>query len=95
MTNKFEDCASGGTSKHLETLPKHFYAHTLDHIFECHFFTQIKLSVQNSPKNGFSSNVKIAYVNLQDFTPDLKIIYTDISAISVTLCNSGHMSHDT
>ena len=34
-------------------------------------------------------NVKSAYVTLQDFTPDLQKIYTDISAISVTLCNSG------
>ena len=34
-------------------------------------------------------NVKRAYVTLQDFTPDLQKIYTDISAISVTLCNSG------
>ena len=33
-------------------------------------------------------NVKRAYVTLQDFTPDLQKIYTDISAISVTLCNS-------
>ena len=34
------------------------------------------------------SNVKKAYVTLRKFTPDLKIFYTDISAISVTLCNS-------
>ena len=34
-------------------------------------------------------NVKSAYVNLQEFTPDLQKIYTDISAISLTLCNSG------
>ena len=34
-------------------------------------------------------NVKSTYVTLQDFTPDLQKIYTDISAISVTLCNSG------
>ena len=33
-------------------------------------------------------NVKNAYVTLRKFTPDLKIFYTDISAISVTLCNS-------
>ena len=33
-------------------------------------------------------NVKSAYVTLKDFTPDLQKIYTDISAISVTLCNS-------
>ena len=33
-------------------------------------------------------NVKSAYVILQDFTPDLQKNYTDISAISVTLCNS-------
>ena len=33
--------------------------------------------------------VKSAYVTLQDFTPDLHKIYTDISAISVTLCNSA------
>ena len=30
-----------------------------------------------------------AYVTLQDFTPDLQKIYTDISAISVTFRNSG------
>ena len=34
-------------------------------------------------------NVKNAYVTLRKFTPDLKIFYTDISAISVTLCNSA------
>ena len=34
-------------------------------------------------------NVKKAYVTLRKFTPDLKIFYTDISAISVTLCNSA------
>ena len=34
-------------------------------------------------------NVKNAYVTLRKFTPDLKIFYTDISAISVPLCNSG------
>ena len=33
-------------------------------------------------------NVESAYVTLQDFTPNHKQIYTDISAISVTLCNS-------
>ena len=33
-------------------------------------------------------NVKKAYVTLRKFTPDLKIFYTDISAISVPLCNS-------
>ena len=33
-------------------------------------------------------NVKKAYVTLRKFTPNLKIFYTDISAISVTLCNS-------
>ena len=30
-------------------------------------------------------NVKKAYVTLRKFTPNLKIFYTDISAISVTL----------
>ena len=34
-------------------------------------------------------NVKSVYVTHQDFTPDLQNIYTDISAISVTLCNSA------
>ena len=34
-------------------------------------------------------NVRSAYVTLQDFTPDLQIIYTDISAISVTFRNSA------
>ena len=33
-------------------------------------------------------NVKKAYVTLRKFTPDLKIFYTDISAISVTSYNS-------
>ena len=33
-------------------------------------------------------NVKSAYVTLLNFTPDLQKIYTDISAVSVTLCNS-------
>ena len=33
-------------------------------------------------------NVKSAYAALQNFTPDLKKIYTDISAISVTFRNS-------
>ena len=33
-------------------------------------------------------NVKSAYVTLQDFTPNTQKIYTDISVISVTLCNS-------
>ena len=34
-------------------------------------------------------NVKKAYVTLRKFTPNLKIFYTDISAISVTFYNSG------
>ena len=34
-------------------------------------------------------NVKKAYVTLRKFTPDLKIFYTDISAISVTFYNSA------
>ena len=34
-------------------------------------------------------NVKSAHVTLQNFTPDLQKIYTDISAVSVTLCNSA------
>ena len=33
-------------------------------------------------------NVKNAYVTLKDFTQDIQKIYTDISAISVILCNS-------
>ena len=33
--------------------------------------------------------VESAYVILQDFTPDFQKIYTDISAISVTVHNSG------
>ena len=40
-------------------------------------------------------NVKSAYnVTLHDFTPDLKKMYTDISAISVTLCNSASEPKD-
>ena len=35
---------------------------------------------------------KRAYLSLQDFTQDLQNIYTDISAVSVTLCNSGNMA---
>ena len=38
-------------------------------------------------------NVKKAYVTLRKFTPYLKIFYTDISAISVTLCNSATLRH--
>ena len=34
-------------------------------------------------------NVKSAYVTLQMFTQDLQKIYTDISVVSVTLCNSA------
>ena len=34
-------------------------------------------------------NVRSAYVTLQDFTPDLQKIYTDIFAISVTFRNSA------
>ena len=34
-------------------------------------------------------NVKSAYVTLQNFTPDLKNFYTDISAVSATLWNSA------
>ena len=33
-------------------------------------------------------NVKSAYVTVRKFTPDLQKFYTDISAISVTFCNS-------
>ena len=36
-------------------------------------------------------SVRSAYVTLQDFTPDLQQIYTDISAISVTFRNSGYL----
>ena len=46
----------------------------------------------NNEKDNFHKalpNVKKAYVTLRKFTPDLKIFYMDISAISVTLCNSG------
>ena len=39
-------------------------------------------------------NVKKAYVTLRKFTPNLKIFYTDISAISVTLCNSDGKKED-
>ena len=44
-------------------------------------------------KNDFHKalpNVKKAYVTLRKFTPDLKIFYTDISAISVAFYNSLH-----
>ena len=34
-------------------------------------------------------NVKSAFVILQNFTPDLQQIYTDISAVFVTLYNSA------
>ena len=34
-------------------------------------------------------NVKSVYVTLQNFTPDLKKFYTDISAVSATLWNSA------
>ena len=39
--------------------------------------------------------VKRVYVTLQDFTQDYQKIYTDISAVSVTLCNSGNMYFQT
>ena len=39
-------------------------------------------------------NIKSAYVTLQNFTPDFKKIYTDISAVSVTLCNSANQALD-
>ena len=35
-------------------------------------------------------NVKSVYVTLQNFTPDLQKIYTDISAVSVTFRNSAN-----
>ena len=38
-------------------------------------------------------NVKSVYVTLQNFTPDLKKFYTDISAVSATLWNSGWVWH--
>ena len=34
-------------------------------------------------------SIRSAYVTLKDFTPDLQRFYTDISAISVTFCNSA------
>ena len=62
----------------------------------CGFFSNILWIFPFSPKcnekDNFHKalpNVKKAYVTLRKFTPDLKIFYTDISAISVTLCNSG------
>ena len=36
---------------------------------------------------GRLPNVKSAYVTFQNFTPHLQKICTDISAVSVTLCN--------
>ena len=39
-------------------------------------------------------NVKKAYVTLRKFTPNLKIFYTDISAISVTFYNSEYIQFD-
>ena len=38
-------------------------------------------------------NVKSAYVTLQTFTPGLQKFYTDISAVSATLSNSGSHTH--
>ena len=37
-------------------------------------------------------SVKSAYVTLQNFTPDFQKFYTDISAVSATLCNSGKLT---
>ena len=37
--------------------------------------------------------VKGANVTLENFTPDLQKIYTDISAESVTLCNSVEINN--
>ena len=51
----------------------------------------VKVPPKCNEKDNFHKalpNVKKAYVTLRKFTPDLKIFYTDISAISVTLCNS-------
>ena len=51
----------------------------------------VKVPPKCNEKDNFHKalpNVKKAYVALRKFTPDLKIFYTDISAISVTLCNS-------
>ena len=39
----------------------------------------------------FPTSEACMYVTLQDFTPDLQQIYTDISAISVTFRNSGYL----
>merc|ERR1712105_160345 len=52
----------------------------------------VKVPPKCNEKDNFHKslpNVKKAYVTLRKFTPDLKIFYTDISAISVTLCNSA------
>ncbi len=51
----------------------------------------VKVPTKCNEKDNFHKalpNVKKAYVTLRKFTPDLKIFYTDISAISVTLYNS-------
>ena len=51
----------------------------------------VKVPPKCNEKDNFHKalhNVKKAYVTLRKFTPNLKIFYTDISAISVTFYNS-------
>ena len=57
------------------------------------FYTDKTFSSKFTQKSVFIQRARI-HVNLQDFTPDLEIIYTDISAISVTLCNFGFMRQE-
>ena len=59
----------------------------LDHKIQHLEIFHTKKIPQKFPSKGIH-NVKSAYVTLQNFTPDLQKIYTDISAVSVTLCNS-------
>ena len=50
----------------------------------------VKVPPKCNEKDNFHKalpNVKKTYVTLRKFTPDLKIFYTDLSAISVTLYN--------
>ena len=63
-------------------------------VAECQsFYTDKTFSSKFTQKSVFIQRARI-HVNLQDFTPDLEIIYTDISAISVTLCNFGFMRQE-
>ena len=77
--------------KHQKSLPK-----------TSKYFTPALVFVSNVQVSGVKMgcfhkvlpNVKSAYVTLQNFTPDLQKFYTDTSAVSATLWNSGEWRVD-